>query len=306
MNEVYKHMVNQSGNQCFTVVIPTYNRAHTIECAIYSVINQTYPHFEIIVVDDGSTDGTDQVISKISDKRLTYIWQKNQGRCAARNSGATLARGDYITFLDSDDEAFPIWLESFATQLDKPQVGLVSGGCEIYVKGRSSQFVFPKNMGLLYENQQFRFLAGAFAVRKELFTQVGGYAEALRHSENTELALRLIPYCVAAGWQIISIQEPLVRYNLSPNGSTKIQIQERYDSATFILNRHKTRLKKVPTSYATYCRVAAMNAVWLGKKQVALHYFWQAIQTHPIQWKQYMQLCSILVPTFIHHMRILR
>ena len=89
-----------------TVVIPTYNRAHLIKDAVESVLNQTYQDFELIVIDDGSTDNTREVLAVYKDK-LTYIYQENQGRSSARNHGIELAQGEYIAFLDSDDVWFP-------------------------------------------------------------------------------------------------------------------------------------------------------------------------------------------------------
>lgn len=88
----------------FSVVIPVYNRENRIEGAIRSVLAQDYGNFEIIVVDDGSTDNTAAVIKSMADQRVKYIYQENRERAAARNTGTKNASGDFITFLDSDDE----------------------------------------------------------------------------------------------------------------------------------------------------------------------------------------------------------
>ena len=86
-----------------SVIIPTYNRENTIKESIDSVLNQTYKDIELIVVDDGSTDGTAGVVGSIKDGRLKYIQQENGGACVARNKGVSMARGEYIAFQDSDD-----------------------------------------------------------------------------------------------------------------------------------------------------------------------------------------------------------
>ncbi len=91
----------------FSIVIPTYNRASLIEKTIKSLLSQTYRDFEILVIDDGSTDNTAAVIQSISDKRVNYYKKENAERGAARNYGAQLAKGDYINFFDSDDVAYP-------------------------------------------------------------------------------------------------------------------------------------------------------------------------------------------------------
>ena len=91
-----------------SVIIPTYNRAHLIGRSIQSVLNQTYQDFEIIIVDDGSTDDTEDVIRNFNDSRIIYIRHKeNKGPSAARNTGIKASKGEFIAFQDSDDEWFP-------------------------------------------------------------------------------------------------------------------------------------------------------------------------------------------------------
>lgn len=87
----------------FSIVIPTYNRAPFIGRAIASVLAQDFTDFELIIVDDGSTDETKEEVARLVDARLTYVWQTNAERGAARNHGARLATGQYVNFLDSDD-----------------------------------------------------------------------------------------------------------------------------------------------------------------------------------------------------------
>jgi glycosyltransferase involved in cell wall biosynthesis len=89
----------------FSVIIPTYNRSHILLKTISSVLNQTFQNFEVIIVDDGSTDNTKNVVKAIteSDSRVQYIYQKNAERANARNNGASKAKGEFFIFLDSDD-----------------------------------------------------------------------------------------------------------------------------------------------------------------------------------------------------------
>lgn len=88
-----------------SVVIPTYNRAQTIRMAVDSVLNQTYRDIELIIVDDASTDGTQDVVTQIADDRIRYLrLEQRSGACNARNIGALSARGEFISFQDSDDK----------------------------------------------------------------------------------------------------------------------------------------------------------------------------------------------------------
>lgn len=98
-------------NLFFSIIIPTYNRANFIAKTIQSVLNQTYPHYEIIVVDDGSKDNTEEIVLSLNDQRIRYYKKENAERGAARNYGIKKAKGNYITFLDSDDILYPNYLE---------------------------------------------------------------------------------------------------------------------------------------------------------------------------------------------------
>ena len=95
----------------FSVVIPTYNRGKVLRHAIQSVIQQTFENWELIIVDDGSEDDTKSLVSTITDNRIKYLYQQNKGRSAARNLGIEKAFGEYIAFLDSDDQYAENYLE---------------------------------------------------------------------------------------------------------------------------------------------------------------------------------------------------
>jgi glycosyltransferase involved in cell wall biosynthesis len=95
----------------FSVVVPTYNRSHLIGSTIETVLGQTFPDLELIVVDDGSTDDTSSVVQGFADPRLRYLPVSNRERGAARNFGLSQAAGEYVVFLDSDDEFHPTHLE---------------------------------------------------------------------------------------------------------------------------------------------------------------------------------------------------
>lgn len=105
----------------FSVIIPTFNRAGSIVEAIESVLSQTYKDFELIIIDDGSTDNTKELVTKVSEKdtRIIYVYQENAERSAARNHGIELSKGQYICFLDSDDIYLPDHLKLFYETIEK-------------------------------------------------------------------------------------------------------------------------------------------------------------------------------------------
>jgi glycosyltransferase involved in cell wall biosynthesis len=103
----------------FSVIIPTFNRAHSIAKAIESVINQNFQNWELIIIDDGSKDHTQSVVEKYPDNRIKYHFQQNTERSQARNNGIKMAEGQYICFLDSDDEFCHHHLTSFYNFIQK-------------------------------------------------------------------------------------------------------------------------------------------------------------------------------------------
>lgn len=103
----------------FTVILPTFNRATRTQQAIASVIDQTFPDWELIVVDDGSTDNTAAVVRAFNDPRILYVFQTNSERSAARNKGLSLSKGEYVCFLDSDDRYTPEHLQVLQTTIQQ-------------------------------------------------------------------------------------------------------------------------------------------------------------------------------------------
>jgi GalNAc5-diNAcBac-PP-undecaprenol beta-1,3-glucosyltransferase len=105
----------------FSIVIPTYNRAHLIVPTIQSVLDQDFPDFEILIIDDGSTDDTEEVIETVfgHHEKIYYIRKKNEERSIARNTGFQLAKGEYVIFFDSDDLLLPYYLTTLYEAIEK-------------------------------------------------------------------------------------------------------------------------------------------------------------------------------------------
>lgn len=126
--------MNTDQSPFFSVIITTYNRAKLVQRAVQSLLNQTEKNWEAWIIDDGSTDNTAQQLQKLVElhPQLHYFKQENQGVIKAKNKGLTLARGKYLTFLDSDDEYLPRHLESRKAILSThPELDVLHGGVEI-------------------------------------------------------------------------------------------------------------------------------------------------------------------------------
>ena len=120
--------LSRTSEPLITVITPTYNREKMVQTTIKSVINQTFKNWELIVIDDGSTDNTDAAVEQfLHDPRISYYKKPNTGQPDSLNVAATYANGEFMTFLDSDDEAFPEWLETVARELNQ-NTGIICNG----------------------------------------------------------------------------------------------------------------------------------------------------------------------------------
>ncbi|MBD3305087.1 glycosyltransferase, partial [candidate division KSB3 bacterium] len=178
-----------------SVIIPTYNRAAFLKTAIDSVLNQTYPDFELLVIDDGSTDHTPQVIDQY-DSRLTYHVQSNHGVSHARNVGIRASSGEYIAFLDSDDAWLPHKLDQqIAVMTEHPDLQLchteeiwIRRGVRVNPKKKHQKpfgYIFPYCLPLCVVSPS------AVMLRRTLFETVGDFDEMLPACEDYDLWLRI-------------------------------------------------------------------------------------------------------------------
>lgn len=175
-----------------TVVVPTFQRRDYVLRAVNSVLAQTFEEFELIVVDDGSTDGTEEAVVGL-DPRLRYEWQENQGTGAARNTGVRLARGAVVAFLDSDNRWRPNHLSIVSQALEHfPEAVLVSTCYRMHVAGRQKpcEGRLIEFLPLAYSDTWVG-LTSCMAVRRAELDAVGGFNEELEALEDVELWLRL-------------------------------------------------------------------------------------------------------------------
>ncbi|OGI07828.1 MAG: hypothetical protein A2X41_11920 [Candidatus Margulisbacteria bacterium GWE2_39_32] len=180
-----------------SIIIPTYNRSQRLSEAIDSVIAQTYTNIEIIVIDDGSTDETEEIInSKKASFPILYTKQKNKGVSAARNYGISLASGDYICFLDSDDIWYPQKVQVQLAIMEKTPDIQISQVQEVWM--RKGKHVNPMKKHLKPSGDIFipslklcLVSPSAVMIKKTLFTEVGLFDEKMPVCEDYDLWLRI-------------------------------------------------------------------------------------------------------------------
>lgn len=186
----------------FSVIMPTYNRGYIIEKAIQSVINQTYRNWELMIIDDGSTDNTCHIVSTIKDSRIRYIrYETNEGANHARNIGIENASGEYLAFLDSDNQWHKDYLESQLSMLQKDAttVDVVFARCVICGFGGYS--IFPNNLYTdFFSNESILkhalydsvFDMNVMCMKSMVWNQAGKFDEKLSKFQDWEFALRML------------------------------------------------------------------------------------------------------------------
>lgn len=227
-----------------SVIIPVYNRENTIKNCLNSVLEQSYKNIEVIVVDDGSTDNTGQIIKELTDKRIKYIWQENKGACVARNNGISLAKGNYVAFQDSDD----IWeYNKLKKQLD---VLLESRADIVFCKliGKHIRYPEPKHIRQGFVEYQQADLSGIGTQTLFGYTEIFKkyqFDERLPRLQELELLIRLCDK-----YKIYCIDEGLVTWNLQSN-SISNNIGRLYDAGVIILEKDINILNNSPKTLGT-------------------------------------------------------
>ncbi|MFC1922183.1 glycosyltransferase family 2 protein [Chloroflexota bacterium] len=200
-----------------SVVLPTYNQAHYLPEALNGILDQTFKDFELIVVNDGSTDNTSQVLEKYQQKLdIIVIQQENQGLPRALNSGFAQARGDYLTWTSSDNITLPNMFEVLYSALEcDPSVGVVYADW-FFINDGGETLSLYKSLDydrylLLYQN----YVHCCFLFRKECLERVGGYDPEFIYSEDWEFWIRVSRY-----FRMKRIPQPLYKYRIHPKSMT--------------------------------------------------------------------------------------
>jgi glycosyltransferase involved in cell wall biosynthesis len=269
-----------------SIIIPTYNRATLIPRAVNSVIHQTHGDWELVIVDDGSTDNTMSVVKPfLEDKRIIYHKKPNSGAAHTRNVGVDHATGSWVTFLDSDDEADPTWLEKMLHVAEKENASVVCCGVTTYNKlGEVTGQGLPNNMGPLFSNKVARFTnGGVFLLKKEVFVNIGGFDPQLRSGQHTELALRLIPYLNEHRLPLANVFEYLIKVHVHEGPRIRDNYEAIYLGSTYTLMKHRQLFSKYRKNHFVYLSIAAIAAMRTKRYKASSKYFFEALKNRPFK-----------------------
>lgn len=269
-------MTRSPNQQVVSVIIPCYNHAHFLGEAIESVINQTYPYVEIIVVDDGSTDDTAQIAKAYPN--IHYVRQNNFGLSRARNVGLSYSKGTYITFLDADDslfhDAIDIGLRALASRNDFA----LAFGLFVTVGSIQSMQKLSRETNYGYKELLQRNVIGnpgSALYCRWVFTEIGGFDEANSPAADYDLYLR-----VARQFPIICHHQPVVKYRrhgANMNSNSRLMLA----STVTALKKQLRHVEGNQELLAAYNRGLQFWRCFYGEPMIA-NTFRRFLKGHPI------------------------
>lgn len=218
-----------------SIIIPTFNRANTLNRAIESVQSQTCENWELIVIDDGSNDATEDLVkSYLNDSRVKYFFQENQGVSVARNVGINLASSNYIVFLDSDDQFYSFLIEEL-NNINLAAYDLIFWELRKIIDNKPSTWK-PVNLGLMYNNLVGTFLAGSVCYKKQVLLNAGNFDPKIKFGENYELGLRI---SAINNLELKYLAKPMAQQNLTTEKRESNLLEHRLSSILYQYEKHK-------------------------------------------------------------------
>lgn len=263
----------------YSVVICTYNRAHLVARAVSSILGQTEGDFELLVVDDGSTDETPQTMSRFKDPRVHYYRrEENLGVSACTNFGLARAGGLYITFLNDDDLFHPEFLARMKEHLHDRQPSFSWCGVLEYRSGLLSRELFvecpeqEKNLEFRQARAASIGLGFGFVIERDLMASLGGMDETLRTAEDLEFFIRLVQEPVS--WS--PLNEFLVEVHLQDDRLTQYR-EARADALEYIEEKHAGFLQRNSTIAGAVLFQKCLYLVECGARQRARRTLWPEV-----------------------------
>jgi glycosyltransferase involved in cell wall biosynthesis len=276
-----------------TAVITTFNRAAVLPRAINSVLMQSLQDIELLILDNSSKDDTERVVRNYDDARIRYVRHEPMNVSQARNLGVREARGQYVSFLDDDDEWFSDKLEAEVRVFEAgpKELGLVYCGFEIVDhRGMVMQMSIPNQRGWLYDLilQKRDALTGAASVpmiRRECYDAVGLYDPKLNVSEDDELYMR-----VAKRYMWDFVPEVLVRIHLHRGAKLGGRVADQLEAAMYRYALIRNELERYPRTKSSYLQQIGGLHCRLGKLGEGRRYIARAIKENPKNWAAWSQL----------------
>ena len=275
-----------------SVIIPTYKRnPNMVKRAIQSVLNQSYQTIELIVVDDSPDDfdgrpAVEEMILSLNDNRVKYIQHpKNMGACAARNTGIKNSKGEYLAFLDDDDEWLPLKLEKQIKLMSNPNVGLVYCRQKVVNEEDKTETINMREFhsGKVFDKLIVRNFIGStsFAlIKKECFNECGLFNTKIKAAQDRELYLR-----IAQKYEVAYIDEVLVVYHIHSGERITSNPYNQLQGIEFINTLYSDYLDKHKKSKSIRLIRTIPVYIKIGDRKKALKKYLQAVKLAPLNFK---------------------
>ncbi|MHA4842616.1 glycosyltransferase family 2 protein [Flavitalea antarctica] len=274
-----------------SIITPTYNRALLVQTTIKSIQAQTFKDWELIIVDDGSTDNTEEAIQHfLEDSRIRYVKKSNSGQAASLNVGVQYAKYDFITFLDSDDEAYPEWLQTVTREMNNETGIACSCAIRKFIDGSRVE----EGLGmfnLFGEKMMLKFTCGSLFIRKSLFHAIGGYDVELRANIQTDLGYRLIDEIRKTDYKIVTVRKFLIQINIHAGERIRTNWQRKSDGGAQFLKKHFAFLQTHdPKEISNICATIAFSNYKMNDRKKSMEYLLKAIKHNPTRILNYLRI----------------
>lgn len=254
-----------------SVVIPVYNKRNEVRRAVESVLGQSFSEIAVLVVDDGSTDGSLEVLSEISDSRLKTVSVTNGGEGMARNLGVEMAEGDLVAFLDGDDEWLPDFCKEMINLIRRfPQAGIYCSGVLVERAGGGRHRLPTSGLpsgwrsGIVPDYFRTRnvITASSVVIRRHVFLKAGGFRTGLPSGTDLDLWLRMAAYA-----EVAHLNEPLAVWHYEVAGSMskvhRLGVPSRLRESLVTLDEDATVSRETVRSAREYVMIHEWNNVLL-------------------------------------------
>ncbi|MBX3256037.1 MAG: glycosyltransferase family 2 protein [Chitinophagaceae bacterium] len=250
----------------FSVVIPLYNKEKSVPGTIASVLNQEVKDFELIIVNDGSTDKSLEIVEAIKDDRIIIINKQNGGISSTRNAGIRAAKNPYIAFVDADDYWEPDFLTTVSALIsDYPEADAFATGYVCKFNGLTLHTLGVKNRGIIkdYFKLVYRYPvmhASSVCIKKSSFEKVGWFDERMTHGEDYNMWDRLGKYGLIA-----ASPQPCAWYQLDTENRALLRVPQPSKHWMYYINKEEIRSREEAAYYKRYIRRQVLFYFLKGK-----------------------------------------